>query len=179
MKSKSTTSKSPSTRRAKVRPGSTARVSSAVRSASLKRILVPIDFSDASREALRYAWSFADKFKARILPLHVVEPMVYPTDVAFAPLTVEFPVQVSLPAMRKRLHQWCMEVVPGRLLDKPMVKQGQPYHEIARAAQSLKMDLIILSTHGYTGLKHVFLGSTAERVVRHATCPVLTVRYAP
>ena len=66
--------------------------------------------------------------------------------------------------------------IPARMLEKLLVRFGTPFAEIADAARSLKVDLIILTTHGYTGLKHVFMGSTAERVVRHAPCPVLTVR---
>jgi nucleotide-binding universal stress UspA family protein len=57
-----------------------------------------------------------------------------------------------------------------------VVRLGHPYQEITDAARELKVDLIVISTHGYTGLKHVLLGSTAERIVRHAPCPVLTVR---
>ncbi len=67
-------------------------------------------------------------------------------------------------------------MVASKCLDKPVIRIGQPFHEIATGAKTLKADLIVVSTHGYTGLKHVLLGSTAERVVRHAPCPVLTVR---
>ena len=57
-----------------------------------------------------------------------------------------------------------------------LVRAGQPYYEITTAAKELDVDLIVITTHGRTGLKHALLGSTAERVVRHAPCPVLTVR---
>ena len=66
--------------------------------------------------------------------------------------------------------------VNPKLVEKLLVRFGRSYHEIAEAARTLKVDLIIISTHGYTGLKHAFLGSTTERVVRHAPCPVLVVR---
>ena len=62
------------------------------------------------------------------------------------------------------------------LVEKTLVRQGRSFHEIADAARTLQVDLIIISTHGYTGLKHALLGSTTERVVRHAPCPVLVVR---
>jgi nucleotide-binding universal stress UspA family protein len=66
-------------------------------------------------------------------------------------------------------------VAPG-VVEKLLVRQGRAFHEIAEAARTLKSDLVIISTHGFTGVKHALLGSTAERVVRHAPCPVLVVR---
>jgi len=142
----------------------------------LKRILVPVDFSDSSKKALHYALSLASQFGGQILALHVVEPVIYPSDMAFAPMAAELPTKVSVTAMKKKLQQWCEEAIPAKHLGKPTVRLGQPFHEIATAAKELKADLVVISTHGYTGLKHVLLGSTAERVVRHAPCPVLTVR---
>jgi nucleotide-binding universal stress UspA family protein len=68
-----------------------------------------------------------------------------------------------------------LEIEP-KLLQKTLVREGRSFHEIADAARTLKVDLIIISTHGHTGLKHALLGSTTERVVRHAPCPVLVVR---
>ncbi|MDB6035068.1 MAG: hypothetical protein JWM16_5406 [Verrucomicrobiales bacterium] len=62
------------------------------------------------------------------------------------------------------------------LVEKNLVRTGVPYHEISNAARTLKTDLIIIATHGNTGLKHFLLGSTTERVVRHASCPVFVVR---
>jgi nucleotide-binding universal stress UspA family protein len=66
--------------------------------------------------------------------------------------------------------------IEDELVEKILVRYGRSYSEITDAARTLKSDLIIISTHGYTGLKHAFLGSTTERVVRHAKCPVLVVR---
>ena len=76
----------------------------------------------------------------------------------------------------ERLSALARELVPPDLLGNPMVRTGRARLEIIDAADELKADLIALSTHGHTGLKHVLLGSTAEHVVRHARCPVLTVR---
>ena len=69
-----------------------------------------------------------------------------------------------------------MPAPPENVRGQALVRLGQPHREITEAAKELHVDLIVLATHGYTGLKHAFLGSTAERVVRHAPCPVLTVR---
>jgi nucleotide-binding universal stress UspA family protein len=75
------------------------------------------------------------------------------------------------------LEKVCRDaLLPAKMVERVLVRYGTPFAEITDAARTLKADLIILTTHGYTGLKHVFMGSTAERVVRHAPCPVLTVR---
>ena len=66
--------------------------------------------------------------------------------------------------------------IPRSVVEKILVRSGRSFHEIAAAARTRKVDLIIMATHGYTGLKHALLGSTTERVVRHAPCPVLVVR---
>jgi universal stress protein A len=66
--------------------------------------------------------------------------------------------------------------IPDEVLHKILVRTGSPFHEITEAARTLKVDLIIIATHGRSGLTRALLGSTAERVVRHATCPVLVLR---
>jgi universal stress protein A len=140
----------------------------------IKSILVPIDFSDTSKKALVYAVRMAEQFGATITMLNVVEPVATP-DFAYHPLMLETDqiknaAKTQLVAMVKKLN------LPENLIEHTVVRYGAPYVEITEAARTLKVDLIIITTHGYTGLKHVFLGSTAERVVRHAPCPVLTVR---
>src|SRR5438046_2829865 len=78
---------------------------------------------------------------------------------------------------RTKLDLLCKrEAIKPRLIEKTLVRFGKPFQEICDAARGLKVDLIVISTHGYTGLKHAVLGSTAERVVRHAPCPVFVVR---
>lgn len=140
----------------------------------IKSILVPIDFSETSKKALVYAVRMAEQFGARIVLLNVVEPIVTP-DLAYHPLILE--PQAAKKAAWERLDTVCRRTrLSPRLLDKIIVRHGSPFTEITEAARALKTDLIILTTHGYTGLKHVFMGSTAERVVRHAPCPVLVVR---
>jgi len=74
------------------------------------------------------------------------------------------------------LQELANQLLPPGLAEKLVVRVGVPYHEIVEAAGELQADLIVITTHGHTGLKHVLLGSTAEWVVRHAPCPVLTVR---
>ena len=140
----------------------------------IKTILVPIDFSKTSKKALVYAVRMAEQFGSKIILLNVVEPVASP-DFAYHPLMLETDKVKS--AARTQLEKVCRDaLLPAKMLDRVLVRHGTPFAEITDAARTLKADLIILTTHGYTGLKHVFMGSTAERVVRHAPCPVLTVR---
>ncbi len=140
----------------------------------LNRILVPIDFSWPSRKALQYALPFARQFGAKITLLFVLEPPVYSGDIGYVPMEVDD--AGSLKAAGEKLKDFAQQALDADLLDQTLVRSGRPFQEIADAARELDTDLIIIATHGYTGLKHVFLGSTVERVVRHAPCPVLTVR---
>ncbi len=140
----------------------------------LKTILVPTDFSTESLRALRYAIPFADQFGAKLVLLHVVEPMPF-ADLAAFPLMMESGKVVE--ACKKKLQALAARRgVPAEVVSRIVVRQGQPFQEICDAARTLKADLILISTHGYTGVKHVLLGSTAERVAQHAPCPVLVVR---
>ena len=142
----------------------------------LKTILVPVDFSPSARKALHYAVSFAEQFGATIPVLNVVEPAVYPTELGYIPVEIDTLHKTMNTSAREKLAQVAKEQIPPRYRANALVRVGRPYHEITVAAKELNVDLIVIATHGYTGLKHVVLGSTAERVVRHAPCPVLTVR---
>jgi universal stress protein A len=140
----------------------------------IRDILVPLDFSEPSLKALKYAMAFAEQFGAKLTLLHVVEPIVVP-DLAYMPLAIDHD-RIAAGAKAK-LEQLCKRNrLEPRLIRKKLVRTGTPFRAITDAARGLKVDLIIVATHGYTGLAHALLGSTAERVVRHAPCPVLTVR---
>lgn len=142
----------------------------------IKTVLVPVDFSTFSAKALDYAVAFGEQFQAGLVLLHVVEPMVYPENYMTIP-GVSDDINTSLiKAAEERLGAQRDRVQSDRLEVQVMSRVGRPYLEITEAAREVGADLIILGTHGHTGLKHVLLGSTAERVVRHAPCPVLTVR---
>jgi nucleotide-binding universal stress UspA family protein len=140
----------------------------------IRTILVPIDFSKTSEKALVYAVRMAEQFGSKIVVLNVVEPIATP-DFAYHPLMLETDKAKSV--AKTQLEKVCRgAMLPANMVERVLVRYGTPFAEITGAARTLKADLIILTTHGYTGLKHVFMGSTAERVVRHAPCPVLTVR---
>ncbi len=142
----------------------------------LKTILVPIDFSEPSHKALRYAMPFAAQFGARIILLHVVEPFVLPTDLAYVPVEMQETHAAVQANAQQKLEQLQSQLLAPPLQSELLVRVGAPWQEINEVASAREVDLIILSTHGYTGLKHVLLGSVAERIMRHAPCPVLVVR---
>ena len=143
----------------------------------LAKILVPVDFSEQSLKALQYAVCFAEQFGAEITLQHVVQPVVYPSELGYAldeiPLLSE---QALVKSAGQRIAKLAMDAIKPPLKCQTLVSIGNPFHEITSAAQERNVDLIIIATHGYTGIKHVLMGSTAEKVVRHAPCPVLTVR---
>jgi universal stress protein A len=141
----------------------------------LQSILVPTDFSKPSLKALHYAAALAAQFGAKLTLLTVVEPIGATPDFAYNPLVLDNEaVRATAEEQLQRLLK--RQAIDVALVQRTLVRQGVPFNEISGAASRLKADLIVIATHGYTGLKHVFLGSTAERVVRHAPCPVLVVR---
>jgi universal stress protein A len=142
----------------------------------INRILVPVDFSGSAGEALGYAVAMAKNMQARIVLLHVIEPAYAGAEPGMGYMPQQ--VEAQELAARKLMRDIAAEFIPRELFEKMMLRTGCPYHEITLAAQSLNAGLIVITTHGRTGLSHVLMGSTAERVVRHAHCPVLTVRRA-
>jgi len=137
----------------------------------LSRILVATDFSEQSHKALNYAIGFAAQFGAELTLVHVVEPVLYPTD-----WMVPLP-EIDFAQTRKFLIEQLKALSRNSpVTAQSIVRRGQPAEEIVAAARERKVDLIVIATHGYSGVKHVLIGSVAERVVRSAPCPVLTVR---
>lgn len=137
----------------------------------LRRILVPVDFSECSKQALEYALALAEHFGAELTLLHVA-PRIPPVP-EFGPVD-----EVAVREARKELE--ALRVRVSAVLPSHTVLSalwaGEPHVEIVRAAEERAIDLIVLSTHGRTGLARILMGSTAEKVVRHAKCPVLIVR---
>jgi universal stress protein A len=139
----------------------------------LKRILVPVDFSTCSRKALTYAVPFAKQFGAEIVLTYVVQPY----------LPVPEMTVIDTPALLAQMRdsgKTELEKLRVSITDNvkisTVLRVGNPAQEIVKAATELDVDLILLSTHGRTGLGRAFLGSVAEHVTRYARCPVLTVR---
>lgn len=137
-------------------------------------ILVPCDFSNCSAAALAQAAALAKLTGGSLVLLHVIEP-VKPGFLMEG--TVSRQTQGLLrEKVRQMLAALAATHAGGVHLRRPIIKAGKPWEVIVSTASKAGADLIVLGTHGYTGLKHAALGSVAERVVRHAPCPVLTVR---
>lgn len=142
----------------------------------LKRILVPIDFSEYSKNALRYAVPFAKQFEAELLLVYVVEPTIYPSDFAFGQMGVPNLERELRERGKQELERLVKTYINGRVAVRTMIRTGKPYHEIIMLAKEENVDLIIIATHGHSGVEHVLFGSTTEKVVRKSPCPVLTLR---
>lgn len=165
--------KAPAVRRKVAAPKRAATPATAL---GIRRILVPIDFSVHSKNALKYAVPMAGQFHAALHLVYVVEPTIYPADLGFG--------QVVLPRVEEELRQKGAEELQA-LIEREIggtvpatfaVRTGNPHHEILAEAEEQTVDLIIVATHGHSGVEHMLFGSTADRIVHHAPCPVLTIR---
>jgi len=146
--------------------------------ATMERILLATDFSENSKWALTYALSFAKQYNAKLFILHVIQQPSYPLGMY---------AEISFDAMDK-FNRNVSEVTAQEMKDlseselkdfqnfEAIIVNGIPFLEIIRTAREKEVDLIVVGTHGRTGLDHVLFGSTAEKVVRKAPCPVLSVR---
>ncbi len=143
---------------------------------SIRKILVPTDFSDNARHALLYGCSFAREYKSELVILHVVEDIAvsYASDLFPVPMAHVF--QELSGYARTELQKLVEEAKKKGLPAREVVAQGRPSSEILRFAKEAEIDLIVLGTHGKGVLDQALFGSTTERVVRNAPCPVLTVR---
>ncbi len=144
----------------------------------LSKIVCPTDFSPTSSRAVDYAAAMADSFGAELVLLHVIPEMTYPLR--------SFGMASSFPHLKEELHNRAMDAMQERtkeIHDKLpnvqvhlVLRDGDAHDVILDCAKDQKADMIVMGTHGHTGLKHALLGSTAEKVVRMSEVPVLTVR---
>ena len=146
---------------------------------AIKTILVPTDFSEASEAALSYAKALAEAFSSSLHLVHVMEDLLahaWAAEVYVA----------SMPSLREEIEKEATERLGAMLTDEERQRlhvttaiiAGNPFLEIIRYARAQSADLIVLGTHGRGPIAHMLLGSVAEKVVRKAPCPVLTVRPA-
>jgi nucleotide-binding universal stress UspA family protein len=139
----------------------------------IRQILAPTDFSECSKQAVQCAYELAQTFDAKLLLLHVVEPVDYPMR--------SYPHLVTMMRddMERQAHLDLAQMLPEAQDVKVEVTRrvivGPPFRTIVEVAAAEKVDLIVMATHGRTGLSHLVMGSVAERVVRTAPCPVLTM----
>lgn len=140
----------------------------------VKSVLVPTDFSEESVKAVQYGSAFAEKFNAQLLLLHVVPPAPVFAGLEAVPLVADDPK--ILKDIEGQLALFARNHIPTGVAVTQLVRFGSPFEEVVSIANARNIDLIILSTHGHTGIKRVAFGSTAERIVNRAGCPVLVVR---
>jgi nucleotide-binding universal stress UspA family protein len=141
---------------------------------SLKKILCPIDHSDCSKEALKYAVSFAMKDEAKLYLMHIIDIRSFNDSVVA--MSQQVPDEETLELLRIKLLDCIPEEIRDDMNVEAFVVQGIPFAEIISTAREKDIDMIVIGSHGRTGLKHMMLGSVSEKVVRKAPCPVLTVR---
>ena len=140
----------------------------------IQKILIPTDFSEYSQHALKYAVALAQSFKAKLYVVHVWEHAIV------AAPTETFPTEILAGAERsvkERLNQLTQELRTKGIDVEPVFGSGIAHSEIVKTAKELDVDLITLATHGRTGLRHLVFGSTAEKIIRLAPCPVLVVKH--
>lgn len=144
----------------------------------LKRILVPMDFSSGSRQALDYAVDLAAPFGAELLVLYVVEPVYYatPADLYGPSANLGMLLEEQQRFGREQLAKTEEQLRTRDVRCSVFLQTGTPYRQIVDTAKRRKADLVVMATHGRTGLSHLVMGSVAEKVVRMAECPVLTLR---
>jgi nucleotide-binding universal stress UspA family protein len=141
-----------------------------------EKILTAIDFSENSYYAFDYALTMARQFQAELTIMHVINEPVdlrgfYVPHISFEQLEKEIEEGAE-----KMMEKFCQTRMSDFTNYKTSIVTGIPYEEIIRKAEETESSLIVLGTHGRTGLDHIIFGSTAERVVRSAICPVLTIR---
>jgi nucleotide-binding universal stress UspA family protein len=140
---------------------------------TVHRILVPVDFSDCAMNALEYAVLVAQRAKASLRVLHVLEPVSYGLDFTLSHATQR---EAARAGMTERLTNLVTALHRGGLTADFQLRGGLPSDSILEAAAASEADLIVMGTHGRRGLSHAFWGSVAESVLRKSPCPVLAVR---
>ena len=144
---------------------------------TLRRILVPIDFSPHSDQALKYAVALAEKFSAQLFLVHAFQDVsIYQTEVVSGAPPILPPVEQLTASARGEMDRLVSERQLHRFNVHTEIVEGAPVEEIVDYAKEKDIDLIVLATHGRGWLAHAIMGSVAEKVVRKAPCPVLTVR---
>jgi len=143
----------------------------------LKKILCPTDFSEPAYEGFKIARELATQFSAEMLLVHVVSPLPLMHGGA-APTGFHIPAVLEeiQESAKNSLEKIRLEKLPDEIKTRTFVIQGRPAHEIVQLAQQEKADIIVIATHGESGWQRFVFGSVAEKVVRNAECPVLTIR---
>ena len=144
----------------------------------IKKVAFCTDFSENAEQAFGLAFDLTQKYQAQLLLIHVVPPLVFPSPVMEDFISEQANLEFSKDAIQRAMEQIEKNYL-GKMGDYKnalvRVLSGHPASEILNFVEQEKVDLVVMGTHGFTGLAHFFLGSTAEKVVRRAVCSVLTV----
>jgi nucleotide-binding universal stress UspA family protein len=144
----------------------------------IKSILLPTDFSDYSKYALDYAVSFATQYKAKLYVLHVLlSPHALAGFEAAPFVSFERLYTEMKKSADEAMNRFISDDVRKEVPVETAIVQGAPFIEIIKFARAKDVDLIVIATHGRTGLSHVLFGSVAEKVIRKSPCPVLSIRH--
>ena len=135
----------------------------------IKTVLVPTDFSDPSRVAASFAATFAERLGAELIFLHVADPYLGSGDLLLDVARLQRNTEYDA---LDQLRSWVKDIAPAAKIE---VRIGVPAHQIIEAARELKADLIVIPTHGRSAIAQFFMGGVAEKVVRHAGCPVMVL----
>ncbi len=144
----------------------------------IKNILFPTDFSQGARAAMHYAVSLARDYHARLILLYVLQDIAIAEWYLPSSISATDLVEDMEKGAWKEIKSWETEVSTQVSSVEKMVLRGVPFVEIVKTAKDRNVDMIVIGTHGRTGIDHMLFGSTAEKVLRKAPCPVLTVRIA-
>jgi nucleotide-binding universal stress UspA family protein len=145
----------------------------------LKRIVCPTDFSEPSLEGLRNGIKMAESFDAELLVVYVIEPPSW-SEIAYSQpvyTTIDWMTPLKEESIKK-LNELQSEMIPEHVRSRLLILEGNPAETIVKLAAEESANLIVIATHGYSGFNRFVFGSVTERVVRTATCPVLTIRPA-
>jgi len=142
-----------------------------------RKILLTTDFSDYSKVAIPHAVTMVRQFDSELLVLHVLEPLLTPVDFAWGPLALSEDWEEQRTGHSKEfLNDWVVSELPTDISVTPILAHATPIREILHTIREKNIELVVMATHGQTGIAHALFGSTSEKVVRRSPVPVLTVR---
>lgn len=143
----------------------------------VNKILCPLDFSENSMEALDNAIEMARQLSAKLILAHVITPIpVVPTPSHPSEFDISSYREMLKDTADKNMDSIVKDKIPSGVEFEKIISSGDPAQEIDKIAQNEDVDLLIISTHGRSGLKHLIFGSVAEKIIRHTPCPVLTIK---
>lgn len=143
----------------------------------VNKILCPIDFSEHSMEALDNAIELAQQLSSKLILTHVISPIpVVPTPSHPSEFNITSYREMLKESSEKNMDSIIEDKVPRDLDFEKIIRSGDPAQEIDGVAKEQDVDLMVISTHGRSGLQHLIFGSVAEKIIRHSSCPVLTIK---